>query len=372
MSVTLYPASAWPTIAPIWETLVTAAPDASFFLSRPWTETWFQVFADQLRPEILIVESAGGVIGACVLVKRTQSYGPLRWRRVHLNTAGEDEDDSPCLESNALLCRAGAEREVADALWSHLETQDWDEFVIDAASDATTLQCIEAAAPTARGAPQNYALEKRSRPNYYVRLTEIHDFTADYEQQLSRNTREQVRRSLKLYGQTGEVVLEAAGSVARALEMMAELADLHQKAWTARGRRGVFASPRFQAFHSSLIRQAFPDGHIQVLRVATPLQTIGLLYNFVWRGRVCFYQSGLQYTDDNRYKPGLVSHAFAIEHAREQGCSEYDFLAGESRYKSSLSTAERTMVWATWRRLGRKQRLRAWLRRLKRYSRIVR
>ena len=372
MSVTVYPASAWPAIAPIWDTLVTAAPNASFFLSRPWTEAWFEVFADQLRPEILIVESASGVIGACVLVARTQRYGPVRWRRVHLNTAGEDDDDSPCLELNALLCRAGTEREVADALWSHLETQEWDEFVIEAAGEASTLECIEAAASTAREPSQNYTLEKRSRTNYYVRLSEILDFKADYEQRLSRNTREQVRRSLKLYGQTGEVVLESAGSVARALEMLAELRELHQKAWTTRGRPGVFASPRFQAFHSALIRQAFPQGHIQVLRVATPLQTIGLLYNFVWRGKVCFYQSGLHYTGDNRYKPGLVSHAFAIRHAREQGCCEYDFLAGESRYKRSLSTAGRTMVWATWRRVGRKQQLRALLKRLKRYSSIAR
>ena len=366
MSVTLYPASAWPTIAPIWDTLVAATPDASFFVSRPWTDVWFEVFAEQLRPQILIVESGGGVIGACILVARTRRYGPVKWRRIHLNTAGEDEEDSPCLELNALLCRAGAEREVAEALWSHLEMQEWDEFVIEAASEATTLECVEAAAPAARAAHRHYMRERRSRPSYYVRLAGIADFTADYEQRLSRNTRDQVRRSLKLYGQTGEVAIEAAGSVPRALEMMAELADLHQKAWTARGRRGVFASPRFQAFHSALIRQAFPGGHIQVLRVATPVQTVGLLYNFVWRGKVCFYQSGLHYTDDNRYKPGLVSHVLAIRHAFEQGFGEYDFLAGESRYKSSLSTAGRTMVWATWRRLGHKQRLLALLRRLKR------
>ncbi|HEX8028162.1 MAG TPA: GNAT family N-acetyltransferase [Vicinamibacterales bacterium] len=370
MKVTVHPAAAWPKIAPIWDALVRAAPDASFFMSVHWTGTWLEVFGEQLQPQILVFESGGEVLGACLLVARSERRGPLTWRRVHFNTAGEDEADSACIELNGLLCRAGAEREVVAALWAHLESEDWDEFVIEAAAESSTLQCFEDSG--ARTTKDRYEFVRRSRANHYVCLRDIDKPEIGYERHLSRNTREQVRRSLKLYEQSGEIAVESAASAARALEMMSELADLHQRVWTARGRPGVFASARFRTFHSTLIQRAFPAGHIQVLRVATATQTIGLLYNFVWRGKVSFYQSGLHYSDDNRFKPGLIAHVLAIQQACASGCGEYDFLAGESRYKASLANAERTMVWATWQRPGPKLQLRTLLRRLKSGTRLLR
>jgi CelD/BcsL family acetyltransferase involved in cellulose biosynthesis len=62
---------------------------------------------------------------------------------------------------------------------------------------------------------------------------------------------------------------------------------------------------------------------------------------------VNFYQSGLQYDADGHLKPGLISHYCAIQHYLSAGFSDYDFLAGDSQYKRSLSTGSRTLVWAT-------------------------
>ena len=55
----------------------------------------------------------------------------------------------------------------------------------------------------------------------------------------------------------------------------------------------------------------------------------GYLYNFVHRGWVAAYQSGFDFGDDaDRLRPGLVSHALAIEHYRRAGVRVYDFLGG--------------------------------------------
>ena len=73
--------------------------------------------------------------------------------------------------------------------------------------------------------------------------------------------------------------------------------------------------------------------------------TIGCLYNFVHRGRVYAYQSGFHASRDNRLKPGLVSHFKAIELNYRLGNRTYDFLAGDARYKRSLSNASNQLLW---------------------------
>jgi hypothetical protein len=64
------------------------------------------------------------------------------------------------------------------------------------------------------------------------------------------------------------------------------------------------------------------------------------------------YQSGLHYSSDNRLKPGFLTHYLAIRHCLEQtALQEYDFLAGDSQYKRSLTTANRPLSWIVVRRL---------------------
>ena len=105
------------------------------------------------------------------------------------------------------------------------------------------------------------------------------------------------------------------------------------------------------------------------MRVSAGGETICLLYSFVDQGRVFFYQSGIRYREENRFRPGLVAHVCAIERCLELGLREYHFLAGDEtapRYKTSLSNAERKLAWARFQRPGVKTTLVRGLRSLKR------
>ena len=127
--------------------------------------------------------------------------------------------------------------------------------------------------------------------------------------------------------------------------MFDELVALHRQAWRDRGEAGAFL-PFVHDFHRRLIERRFAAGEIQLLRVRAGDTTVGCLYNFVSRGDVSFYQSGLAYETDGKLKPGLVCHALAIDHAARAGHRWYEFLAGQSRYKQSLAPDARALVWA--------------------------
>jgi hypothetical protein len=204
----------------------------------------------------------------------------------------------------------------------------------------------------------------------YVDLEMIQRAGGDYRGGvLSRNSRGQVNRTLNAYAKIGEVRTELADSADRALELLAELMNLHQATWRARGRAGAFASARFRSFHEKLIERSFDCGAIQLMRITAGDEPIGLVYNLVDSGRVFFYQSGLSYRDDNRYRPGLATHVLAIERCVELGHSAYHFLAGDvttPRYKLSLSSHSCDLAWVRFSRPGLKTSSIKWLRALKR------
>ncbi len=97
-----------------------------------------------------------------------------------------------------------------------------------------------------------------------------------------------------------------------------------------------------------------------------------MLYNFVHQGTVYFYQSGFRYEEDNRLKPGHVTHALVIQACLDRGLDSYDFLASQasgSRYKQSLATDTRRLAWTVLRRPTVRTHLVSALRRLKRLVR---
>lgn len=132
---------------------------------------------------------------------------------------------------------------------------------------------------------------------------------------------------------------------------------------------GAFASPRHVGFHRDFIMASFEAGTIQIARVTAGGELIGILYCFVDRGRVFFYQSGLQYREGKKFRPGLVAHACLIEHNFAEGALEYHFLAGDEttpRYKTSLSNSSNELAWVHFERPGLKNRTIRALRGLKR------
>ncbi len=333
----------WPAFASEWESLAESCSSASFFLSREWVDAWMSTFASELNPELLVFEAGGQVVGSCLLVWRRQWVKGVPMRRVYLNCAGENEADTTFIEYNGLLARPHREQEVADALVTVLKDRPWDELLLAGVYDQPAIRAIADPLGTEEAA---------EKPSPYVDLKRLRRDSVEFDSVLSPNTRQQVRRAQRLYEQaSGPCSVNIAGTIEEALAMFAEMAGMHQIAWRNRGQPGVFNSPAFVSFHERLIRAAFPGGRVQLLRVQAGSETVGVLYSFIYRGRLYFYQSGFHYRADNRMKPGLLTHHLAIRHCLQQtALEEYDFLSGDSQYKRSLATDSRVLRWSLVRR----------------------
>lgn len=333
----------WSSFAPTWERIHSMSPEASFFLSREWVDCWLATFGGQFNPDLLAFVRDGEVVGCCLLVRRTQWIRGVRLRRIYMNCAGEDDADSTCIEYNTLLSLPDCTVEVATTFQTFLQGEHWDELLLDGVAEHSSIST----AGQSLGSSEVYV-----RPAHYVDFCSLRRHAADFDSALSPNTRQQIRRSLRGYEQTGgPCILHVAQTSQEATEMITRLADLHQVAWENRGQRGAFSSPQFTAFHRRLVDAAFEQNRLLLLEVRSGAELIGVLYNFLYRRRVYFYQSGFRYDSDGRLKPGLVSHYLAIRHCLAQSeVNEYDFMAGDSQYKRSLATASRPLTWIVVRR----------------------
>ena len=336
----------------------------SFFQSWAWIGGWLRHLPVGLSCDALSVRSGDEVVGLGVLVNRRETrHRVLNPRSINLNETGDSIIDPLGLEYNGLLVDRRLDRQavVQAALASLIDCDlDWDELNLGG------ILADEMGAWTSAAERIGLQVQVRAKLRcHHVALAKIRRSKADYLGHLSRNTRQQVRRALRLYEKHGPVSITPARDASEAEDFFTGLYRLHQASWTGRGHAGAFANEVFERFHRDLIEDRFDAGEIQLLRCSAGARALGYLYNFVRDGWVYAYQSGFRYQEDSRLKPGLVSHCLAIEHNSVQGNRVYDFMAGDSRYKRSLGTDCLDMTWVAIQRPRARLRLEKALRGLK-------
>jgi hypothetical protein len=324
-----------PRVAREWRALEQrAAP--TYFSSWGFVEHWLSALPASVRPRLALVKKSGTTCSAFFLGRaRVVRHHLFPSRALYFNATGTPEYDELCIEHNALLTDPSAGCSLSDLV--ELLPDDWDEIFLPALSADREPGCSGAD----HVAGFTVVVDRRARCPF-VDLERVRRSPEGYVGLLGANVRAQIRRARRGFG---DVHVEVARELPRALEYWDELVALHTAHWTAHGLAGAFADPWFERFHRTLIEKRLSSGEIQLLRVRAGSTTLACLYNFSFRGRVLFYQSGIARFDDPRLKPGYVAHAEAIALNAELGHSVYDFLGGDSRYKRSLSTGESELVW---------------------------
>jgi CelD/BcsL family acetyltransferase involved in cellulose biosynthesis len=258
---------------------------------------------------------------------------PITIHGLQLHAIGDAQKDIITIEYNGFL---------VDNDWAGWVEADAIRFLLNGGvvnghrRDELHLRNISAELEHVVAASGFYYSALQRKPSWRIDLAAIRAEGREYLEWLSANTRQQIRRSMRLYEKRGPLSVQAARSESEALEFLDGLKELHQRYWTSRGEPGAFAYPFFERFQKRLIQTCLPRGTVEILKVAAGSDVIAYVYNFIYRGHVYAYQTGFHYDDDSRLKPGLVSHALCIDRHLHHGGRVYDFMAGEARYKANL------------------------------------
>lgn len=303
---------------------------ANFFLSWSWIGNWLNC----LDNDFVVCEAKidNETVGLGILIQKTvMRKFFVRSKQLHLHRTGNEKLDQTWIEYNDFLLAKGTEKAVRKSMVDHLIKSDkWDEIIIGASQ--------KAALTPFHMANLSEQLVWHSH-SYQVDLAHLRETKTDYLSTLSKNTRYQINRSIRSYEKLGEIALSTATSPQEALRWFDEAAPFHINRWKNTKVGSGFTNPVFVKFHQDLISKNFDRAFVDLIKVTAGEHVICYLYNFIQGNEVKFYLSANNYDEnDATYKPGLVSHYLAIKHYLNKGFDVYDFMAGESQYKRSLSS----------------------------------
>jgi len=315
-----------------WRKLEAAADPSAF---QTWA--WVGCNAAERFPDPLLAEAhdAEGLVAIALWNRRrSRLAGDTLW----LHESGDPALDAVFTEHNdPLLARRAPDGLLAAMLQAALQPRDGraPRLMLSGIGSATRDAALQSGAAV-------HPIAVRVAP--YVDFSLVPPGVA-YIEQLSRNARQQLRRSDRAYAAAGPLRIERAATAGQAEAFLDALMALHTATWAARGKPGAFATGAIRQFHRCLIQRGAPE-MAELLRITAGDRVVGYLYNLVQGGRACAYQSGFDYGAAPPHgKPGLTCHHLAITMHHGRGGLSYDFLGGDDRYKRSLSNAERTLNW---------------------------
>lgn len=335
-------------LAKRWRALEARA-DGAFFLGWTWVDAWLESYA--VRPELLAVTDEAGADVALALVGRAMMPRLLgRVATLSLNQSGDRAADRPYVEYNGLLAAAGREAEAADAACAAIaRRRDW---------RALRLSGVEPDSPLL-AVPARRRLRVDSAPVHQVDLDAVRGAQGGYLSLLSANTRGQIRRAMKDHGGALPVParVEGAAAITAGLD---EMRALNQ----GRHADNAWDDAGFVRFVAALLMEREGRGAVEMLRFTAADRLVGLLVNFVHRGRAMNYQSAFADPVTGKDKPGLLCHAAAVDDYAGRGLALYSLLAGKDRYKQSLATCGERLEWWVLERAAPRLEAEALLRRL--------
>ena len=321
-----------------WWTDLERRADTTFFLSWSWVSAWLEQAG---APDFVLAGRADGELVCLGLLRRQTEWRHrfVRSRAIYLHQTGNPGEDAVYIEYNGFLTDkrfAGIATKAFGFLRSSPCVGKFDEFQIGGAPETLHEEFLAS----------GFRTQVRDRKaTAYVDLAAVRETGGDYLASLSSNTRYQLRRALKIYEERGAVILQPARSTEEALRFFDEMGILHEAAWRKRAGGGAWRYPFLVSMHRRVIKRAFPDGGVDIVRITCGDRTIGYIHCLVRGGWIGSYLSGFAYEDDNKVKPGLVSFYLYIQHKIRSGGVVFDFLAGEHRYKTSLGQPGPALVW---------------------------
>lgn len=331
----------WQALAAEWEKLSPCRP----LLSPAWLLPWWRHYGQRKAARELFVlavhDHQGQLVGlAPWYLERA------RYRGATIRFLGSGE---VCSDDMTILCRPGDRQAVCRAI------ADWmlcdDPEARTAASrcerwNLLDLSGIDAEDPTVAcflAACRHRSAIVHRRVSHNCWTIELPDSWPKYLGRLSKSHRKRIRRLERRYFDSGRVRPWEAVDRPTLERGFAILTQLHAKRWRAQGEPGVFASPRFAAFHSDVARAMLDRGQLRLGWLELDGQPIAAEYQVASRDTIYAYQSGMD-PAQAEHQPGNLSMIATIRRAIERGVANIDLMRGDEPYKAHWRARSRPAV----------------------------
>ncbi len=122
--------------------------------------------------------------------------------------------------------------------------------------------------------------------------------------------------------------------------LFTHLVRLHGQHWRGRGKAGVLADPRVQAFHAAAMPELADAGLLRLRGLRFGETVVAVIYALQSPGRMFFYLSGFDAAHGFE-SPGTILLGAMIDDAAARGVFELHLLRGAEPYKYAWGAIDR-------------------------------
>lgn len=302
--------------------LLESKSNCSFYLTWAWIGFWLE----QVSLPFFVLKGTQGtnIVALSIIFKKTRKVlGFIPIEQWWINRTGQEAYDQCWIEENDFLIYSSQRLLIRNAIVEFLKKEpSWRELILGM-SHSKTLDALSSISPE-----KIIMLDDKG---YGVKYSEIDN---TYEQDvLSRNTRQKIRQSEKLLLVEGELSFHVYTSEAEKNLCFDDIVKLHVARWQNTATPSGFNNQYFKSMLFKLISQPSVEiSCVQLNKIA-----VAYLININYNNKIYFYLSALKPMTNPKIKLGMLIQQKAVEYYKKLGFEYYDFLAGEARYKSSLS-----------------------------------
>ncbi|MDO8979005.1 MAG: GNAT family N-acetyltransferase [Afipia sp.] len=319
-----------------WNAIYDADPDAQLFMSWKWLSCWLRQIASPWF--VLAAKADSKADGPYVAFLPMRIQTKTENGRIHneLNMAGNFSADY-----TGLLCAPGAEHVAIPAFARHVKQLNWSRLNFDNFRvSEPRMRLLLAHFPKA-----NFQTSETNRvgkvdgiDNSLCPFAVLPSSWDSYLETLSTNTRQKIRRLLRMVDATGEYRITVATPETFERDL-ATLLQFWETKW--KPRKGDLTQTLVRSNRAMLTR-SYQAGLLYLptlWKEDRPLVALATLMD-TRKHAFLFYMTGRDETFEGP-PPGVILHAHSIRHAIANGFTEYDFLRGNEPYKYSFGVKER-------------------------------
>ena len=296
--------------------------DAGFFHSWCWMSTWLEMVLGKTPVYFFVCRTGATPYSCCLLTlcPTRRKKNLVRTLQLQINeylAPGYDMIKA----YNGLLTRKGQEEQAWRMFFRAVDgfSHHWDEILLSSLMPAD-YQLIT-------NIRHGFRLDVEKTTCCWVKELAPESSTAvGLLQSCKKKTRKQLKQSITAFTEVCAPELTAATNTQMALDYFRQMEQIHTERWRAVGEKGSFANPHWAIFHTRMIKNYFDSGIILMFMISCGETILGYLYGHYYRRRVYMHQTGFALMDDNRFRPGYVSHFEAMRHCAAMGAITYDLL----------------------------------------------
>lgn len=336
----------------IWRPLFSQST-SSFFLSWRWINPFITLAleAGYLLHVIQASTPVGEVVGLAIFCERKQRRHKIfKYKQLYLHKTGDEKLDKSWIEYNDFLIHHRLERSAKQAMWRYVIShfKNIDEFIVGVSEEQKLLDIEK----------MNKGLIRWDYANTAGWI--LHSEKGEQTNYASKQATSQIKRSNKLLASQG-FVTTISDLETDFLTALTEIAPIHKETWSD---ESGFHFETFTRYLTMLCQQSDETTLISA-KLKNDTHTVAIIIGFIVRDTFYYYLSANKTSPTNKVKYGLSLHHNLITWCAEKGINNYDFLAGDYRYKRSFANKRIDFRYAFFQRPSLKARAEQWLRSIK-------